>query len=136
MKKSWILLLLALAWSCTPKHNPDPSDEVDDSVYEAFTRVPLQSSITKVQPMTGIVTWRDSKYDTDDVQMEFSYMLYNDVCKQKDVYDWTPMDRLLEDVASRGHQAVVRFRYTYVGKTCAVPDYNFHQILRFKKLVW
>lgn len=50
-------------------------------------------------------------------------MLYNDVCKEKDVFDWTPMDKLLEKVASRGHQLVVRFRYAYVGQQCAVPDY-------------
>ena len=119
MKKVWILLMLALAASCGRQN--DPGEPEPD--YSAFTALPLKSSITKVQPMTGIVTWRDSKYDTDDVQLEFSYMLYNEVCKQKDVYDWTPMERLLDDVASRGHQAVVRFRYTYVGKSCAVPDY-------------
>lgn len=123
MKKLWIPLLLALACSCASKSNLEPSDEVDDSAYEAFTRVPLQSSVTKVQPMTGIVTWTDSKYDTDDIQLEFSYMLYSDVCKEKDIFDWTPMDKLLDQVAARGHQLVVRFRYTYVGKSCAVPDY-------------
>ena len=123
MKKLWIPLLLALACSCASKSNMEPTDEVDDSAYEAFTRVPLQSSVTKVQPMTGIVMWTDSKYDTDDIQLEFAYMLYSDVCKEKDVFDWTPMEKLLDQVASRGHQLVVRFRYTYVGKSCAVPDY-------------
>jgi hypothetical protein len=33
------------------------------------------------------------------------------------------MDKLLEQVAARGHQAVVRFRYTYPGYASAVPDY-------------
>ena len=123
MKKLWIPLLLALACSCASKSNMEPTDEVDDSVYESFTRVPLQSSVTKVQPMTGIVMWTDSKYDTDDIQLEFAYMLYSDVCKEIDVFDWTPMDKLLDQVAARGHQLVVRFRYTYVGKSCAVPEY-------------
>ena len=119
MKKFWILPLLALACACSHQQNPyDAEPDLTD-----FTSVPLKSSVTKVQPMTGIVTWRDSEYDTDDVQLEFAYMLYNDVCKKKDVYDWSPMEKLLDDIASRGHQAVVRFRYTYVGKKCAVPDY-------------
>ena len=119
MKKFWILPLLALACACGRQQNPG---EAEPDLSE-FTAVPLKSSVTKVQPMTGIVTWSDSEYDTDDVQLEFAYMLYNDVCKKKDVFDWSPMEKLLDDIASRGHQAVVRFRYTYVGKKCAVPDY-------------
>lgn len=92
--------------------------------YKSYERIALKSSVTKVQPMTGIVMWSDSECDkTDELQLEFSYMLYNEVCRKKDVFDWTPMDNLLAEVASRGHQAVVRFRYTYVGKSCAVPDY-------------
>ena len=98
----------------------------DPDPYENYEiHVPLESQITHVQPMTGIVLWNTSgSVKKDYVQLEFSYMLYNDVCKEKDVYDWTPMDKLLEQVAARGHQAVVRFRYTYPGyDPGAVPDY-------------
>ena len=92
--------------------------------YSDYTRVPLSCSIEGVQPMTGIVLWTDKgKVREGRISLEFSYMLYNDVCKQKDVYDWTVVDELLDKIASRGHQAVLRFRYTYVGKQCAVPDY-------------
>ncbi len=97
--------------------NPNKPDDAGD-------RVPLSASLTGVQPMTGIVLWNTSGSKTKSyVQLEYSYMLYNDVCKEKDVFDWGAMDRLLEGVASRGHQAVVRFRYTYPGYSCAVPDY-------------
>ena len=118
-----------------PQDKPeDPAPEVDwvapevevPDTYPDFERVPLQSRIENVQPMTGIVLWTDnskSEKEKDKIQLEFSYMLYNQVCKEKDVYDWTPMDELLEEVAARGHQLVVRFRYTYVGRSCAVPDY-------------
>ena len=119
-------LLLAASCQCSTKTDiPDGPDGPDGPNEEAeFKRVPLQSKVDKVQPMTGIVLWTDnSRNKTDDIQLEFSYMLYNDVCKEKDVFDWTPMDRLLEKVAERGHQAIVRFRYTYVGQKCAVPDY-------------
>lgn len=106
--------------ACTVSHN---NAEVD---YTTFDRVPLKSEIVNVQPMTGIVLWNThgkSSSSKDKIQLEYSYMLYNDVCKAKDVFDWTPMDKLLDEVASRGHQLVVRFRYTYVGQKCAVPDY-------------
>lgn len=92
--------------------------------FHDYERKELHSEITGVQPMTGIVVWNTSSSNRQEyVQLEFSYMLYNDVCKQKDVFDWTPMDRLLEQVAARGNQAIVRFRYTYPGYESAVPDY-------------
>ena len=121
MRKFFLMLALGLS-SCACGEKPEPVD--DSTPGEYGTRVPLQSAITHVQPMTGIVLWNTSgSVKKDYVQLEFSYMLYNDVCKEKDVYDWTPMDRLLEQAAARGHQVVVRFRYTYPGYSCAVPDY-------------
>ena len=129
MKRIFLLLALVMG-SCaceekpTPDPIPNPEPEPDPTPVEEAVRVPFQSSITHVQPMTGIVLWNTSgSVKKEYVQLEFSYMLYNDVCKEKDVYDWTPMDKLLEQVAARGHQAVVRFRYTYPGYASAVPDY-------------
>ncbi|MBO4434082.1 MAG: DUF4832 domain-containing protein [Bacteroidales bacterium] len=90
---------------------------------EDYPVAELHSSITHVQPMTGIVLWEETGSTKSWVTLEFAYMLYNDVCKEKDVYDWSPVENLLNDIAKRGHQAVIRFRYTYVGKSCAVPDY-------------
>ena len=127
MKRLFILLALGLAsCSCGEDPNLDPGSESGSESGPAGydTRVALQSAITHVQPMTGIVLWNTSGSNKKEyVQLEFSYMLYNAVCKEKDVYDWSPMDKLLKEVASRGHQAVVRFRYTYPGYSCAVPDY-------------
>ena len=127
MKRFLILLTLGLA-SCScgedPALDPGSGPDSDSGPAGYDTRVALQSAITHVQPMTGIVLWNTSGSNKKEyVQLEFSYMLYNAVCKEKDVYDWSPMDKLLKEVASRGHQAVVRFRYTYPGYSCAVPDY-------------
>lgn len=115
MKNMWMALVAILAFTACV---------MEDEDFPDYTRVDLQSEITGVQPMTGLVVWNTSSANKQDyVQLEFSYMLYNDVCKEKDVFDWTPMDRLLEQVASRGNQAIVRFRYTYPGYKSAVPDY-------------
>ena len=127
MKK--LMLLLAFAWGCCgcgekpgPEPGPDPSAP-DELPADYTTRVPLQSSVTAVQPMTGLVLWTDSKSKADYIQLEYAYMLYNQVCKKQDEFNWDAMDKLLADVASRKHQAVVRFRYTYPGYASAVPDY-------------
>jgi hypothetical protein len=91
---------------------------------ETFQPVSLTSRITHVQPMAGIVLWSTSERNrTGAIQLEYSYMRYNEVVKQKGVYDWQAMERLLKDVAGRGHQAIVRFYFVYPGKETTVPDY-------------
>ena len=121
--KRTLLLLFLVAVSCNGGNTPAPDPGPAPADYG--TRIPLKSEITHVQPMTGIVLWNTSGNNKKSyVQLEFSYMLYSDVCKEKDVFDWTAMDHLLAQVASRGHQAVVRFRYTYPGyDPGAVPAY-------------
>jgi hypothetical protein len=122
-KRIFILLALfpLLFAGCKIAGNDD--DPEYNGEYDSYPKVALSSSITHVQPMTGIVLWSDSRSTKSWVTLEFAYMLYNDVCKEKDKYDWSPMENLLKDISSRGHQAVVRFRYAYPGKSCAVPDY-------------
>ena len=113
---------------------------------EAFAKgwkeVKLLSSVTHVQPMTGLVLWphaareRNATYG-ESIQLEFAYCLPCKVvtgCTPDGTisYDWTWFDKILDDVASRNHQLVARFRYEYPGsrdvdgKTrgmTAVPQY-------------
>jgi hypothetical protein len=89
-----------------------------------FEPIALKSRITHVQPMTGIVLWATSEHRrTDAIQLEFSYAKYSDLVKEKGIYDWDPIDRLLDDVGGRGHQAILRFFFVYPGKEATVPDY-------------
>jgi len=86
--------------------------------------LPLESKVTHVQPMTGIVLWSDSEHvKTDAIQLEFSYMKYGDVVARAGDYDWSAVERVLDAIAGRGHQAILRFCDTYVGKKTTVPDY-------------
>lgn len=102
-----------------------------------YVSVDLTRSITSVQPMTGLVLWRThdqvDKY-ASATTLEFSYCL---ACKvvtgKKDgqiQYDWSYFEDILNDIASRNHQGIIRFRYenpgnTEVGATgaTAVPQY-------------
>jgi hypothetical protein len=89
-----------------------------------FQAVPLQSAITRVQPMTGIVFWEDSgRNKTDAIQLEFSYMRYSDVISQRGAYQWSTVEKKLNAISRRGHQAILRFYFTYPGKQTAVPAY-------------
>jgi len=96
------------------------STSEDDSMQA----IALQSQITRVQPMTGIVLWEQLKNkDTDAIQLEYSYMRYSDVVKEEGIYDWTVVEKKLDSVASRSHQAILRFWDTYPGREATVPAY-------------
>jgi hypothetical protein len=91
---------------------------------DTVASVPLESQITHVQPMTGLVLWTTSPHNrTSAIQLEFSYMKYDSVVRERSLYDWSVMDRLLESVASRRHQAIVRFYFVYPGNSTTVPAY-------------
>lgn len=146
-------LSLLLLSACTPQPVSEiPSREDSDTsrLAEDTTYLPvhLQSTITGVQPMTGLVLWPDlakelNKTYGKSISLEFSYCLPCKVVTGKTGdhinYDWSSFDRLLDDIASRGHQAIIRFRYEYPNSTDvngergttavpayikALPDYN------------
>jgi len=85
---------------------------------------PLKSQVTRVQPMTGLALWDDSEHAaTDAVQLEFFYLTYAALVPKKGEIDWRPLEKRLDAVKSRKHQAIVRFHDTYVGKPSGVPEY-------------
>ena len=135
MKNTFALfLLIALAVSaCEPTERPDG---LDDSYYP----VSIQSKVDAVQPATGLVLWSDNARERNatygaSIALEYAYCLPCDVVTGKKngqvQYDWSSFERWLKQVASRKHQAVVRFRYEYPGDrsvdgkkgTTAVPAY-------------
>ena len=87
--------------------------------------VALEKSIESLEPMKGIVFWPDQADDQKDLQksisLEFSYCLPCAVVTGerggKIDYDWSSFEKMLDDVKSRGHQAIVRFRIEYPGET-------------------
>ena len=109
-------LLLVAACSRCPGAEPGAG--------ECFRPVPLQSRMTGVQPMSGIVMWEDSENShTDAIALEYSYLRYDDVVKAKGEYDWGVVERKLNSIAGRKHQAVLRFYETWPGRQTTVPEY-------------
>ena len=118
-----------------------PTTPIDTNTIDTtFISRSLQSHIDRALPMTGLVLWIYNANDRDatfrkSISMEFAYCLPCKVVKGKTNgavdYDWSSFDAMLDDIASRQHQAIVRFRYEYPsgtnvdGKkgTTAVPDY-------------
>jgi hypothetical protein len=98
--------------------------ELEAAAAQAMSPIPLQSRISQVQPMTGIVFWDDSENNkTDAIQLEFSYMRYSDIVTRRSTYDWSAVEKKLGQIAGRKHQAILRFYFVYPGKKTAVPAY-------------
>lgn len=91
---------------------------------EGYRSVELESAITGVQPMTGMVLWADSDHNrTDAIQLEFSYLGYDRVVDREGRYDWSVVETLLDDIAGRGHQAILRFYFVWPGRQTTVPGH-------------
>lgn len=131
MKKLLFLLLTsAVLLACNPE-DPFFSEE-------GFESISLDKSITHVQPMTGLVMWTTHsqrlKY-APVISLEFQYCLPCRVVTGKVdgkiQYDWSYFEEILNDIQSRNHQAIIRFRYEYpdntmvdgVAGSTAVPQY-------------
>ncbi len=130
---SLILLLALLANACAPTVIPDELDK-------SYAPVSIQSRVDAVQPGTGLVLWSENARERNaaygkSIALEYAYCLPSQVVTGKVdgkiQYDWRTFNQWLSDVASRKHQAVVRFRYEYPGErsvdgqpgTTAVPAY-------------
>ncbi|MCY2977638.1 MAG: DUF4832 domain-containing protein [Planctomycetota bacterium] len=84
----------------------------------------LQSTIANVQPMTGIVLWSTNEVAaTAPIQLEYAYLKYSQVVREKGKVDWQPVENLLNEIAGRKHQAIIRWHDTYVGEATGVPAY-------------
>lgn len=151
-----LMLVVAGLLSCNPQPGseeptPDDKDKKDTTIVEdtvikvldlddTYQKISLNQTITGIQPGVGLVLWPDlarSKNSTynKSITLEFSYCLpCRVVTGKKDgviQYDWSYFEDILDDIASRNHQAVIRFRYEYPSSkevdgtrgSTAVPQY-------------
>jgi len=74
-------------------------------------------------PLQGLVPYRRPTPGRFPHSMEFSYIGIARVVTGEGVYDWEPVEELLDDIASRGNQAVLRFYLEYPGREDGIPAY-------------
>lgn len=109
----WPALLVLLAGPISAIHAADD-----------LKPIPLKAMVTTVQPMTGIVLWTtNAAVEAAPIQLEYIYLTYDKVVSGKGQYDWSRVDQVLNEVAGRKHQAILRWHDTYVGKPNGVPAY-------------
>lgn len=97
---------------------------VSSSLATEMQPIALSARVTRPQPMTGIVLWStNEKVESAPIQLEYSYLTYDRVVRDKGRYDWSQVEKLLDEAAARKHQVILRWHDTYVGKPTGVPAY-------------
>jgi hypothetical protein len=118
MLRSLLLLLLAApvfaAERVELKHAPAPVDNPLKGL------VPYQADVRKMFPHS----------------LEFNYLPYSALVKGYDEFDWKPLEKLLDDIAGRGHQAVFRIFLEYPGKKDVIPEFLVKDGLKVHKWLY
>ncbi|MDI1461288.1 DUF4832 domain-containing protein [Catellatospora sp. KI3] len=86
----------------------------------AYTSAPADN------PLKGFIPYAGS-YQTFPYSMEWFYLPLNAVMTGPHQFRWTALEKQLNDIAARGHQAVFRFYLDYPGKPTGVPQYLLDQ---------
>lgn len=74
-------------------------------------------------PLKGLVPYAGAGNGLFPHSMEFSYLPLSAVVVDEKKYDWSALEKLLDPVASRGHQTIVRFYLEYPNKPSGAPVY-------------
>lgn len=93
----------------------------------AYTPAPVDN------PLKGLVPYAGDLRDRFPHSMEFNYLPLAALVKGPDSYDWSALERLLDSVAARGHQAVFRVYLEYPGQTNVIPSFLIEAGLKVHK---
>jgi len=72
-------------------------------------------------PLKGLVPYAGDVRAFFPHSLEFNYLPLSALVTGADRYDWAPLERLLDDIAGRGHQATFRIYLEYPGQKNAIP---------------
>ena len=90
----------------------------------AFAAEPMKleySPAPVANPLKGLVPYAGKWKDRFPHSLEFDYLAYADLVKGYDTFEWKPLEKLLDAISSRGHQAVIRIYLEYPGKKNLIP---------------
>lgn len=73
-------------------------------------------------PLKGFIPYQGS-YSTFPYTMEWAYFPVNAVMSGPNTFNWSQVDSVLNDIASRGHQTAFRFYLDYPTKPSGIPQY-------------
>ena len=73
-------------------------------------------------PLKGFIAYAGT-YTTFPYSMEWNYLPLRSLMTGPNTFNWTSLDQLLNNVASRGHQTAFRIYLDYPTKPTGIPQY-------------
>lgn len=113
-----LLAALTLAAGTPAAAQPAPADPQWTPL--AYTSAPADNPLKGFMPYAG-------SYQTFPYSMEWFYLPVRDVMTGPKQFRWDAVERQLNAIAARGHQAVFRFYLDYPGKPTGIPQYLLDQ---------
>ncbi|HMP17695.1 MAG TPA: DUF4832 domain-containing protein, partial [Gemmatales bacterium] len=86
-------------------------------------------------PMKGLVPYSRPAKDRFPHSLEFNYISYGDLVTGYDTFNWKPLENLLNDISSRGNQAIFRIFIEYPGKKNIIPAFLVQDGLKVHRYV-
>jgi Domain of unknown function (DUF4832) len=87
-------------------------------------------------PLKGLVPYQADVRKFFPHSLEFNYLPFGALVLDYDKYDWQPMEKLLDEIASRGHQAVIRIFLEYPGRKNIIPEFLVKDGLKVHKYLY
>lgn len=87
-------------------------------------------------PLKGLVPYQGDRREMFPHSLEFNYLPYSALVKGYDKFDWAPLEKMLDDIAGRGHQAVLRIFLEYPGKQGIIPEFLVKDGLKVHKWLY
>jgi hypothetical protein len=84
-------------------------------------------------PLKGLVPYQGDKRSIFPHSLEFNYLPFAAVVKGYDKFDWQPLEKMLNDISSRGHQAVFRIYLEYPNQKDLIPQFLIKDGLKVYK---
>lgn len=84
-------------------------------------------------PLKGLVPYAGNHAGAFPHTLEFSYIGFSEIVKGPEEFNWAPLEKLFDGIASRGHQAVLRIYLEYPGKTNVLPAFLIQAGLKVHK---
>lgn len=74
-------------------------------------------------PLKGLVPYQGDNRSKFPHSLEFNYLAYSSLVKGYEQFDWQPLEKMLNDISSRGHQAVFRIYLEYPDEKTGIPQF-------------
>lgn len=109
-------IVLGLAGLVAMGAEPEPKAEPVRRTL-AYAPAPIDN------PLKGLVPYAGVGRERFPHSLEFQYLPLSALVAGERRYDWSALERLLDDIAGRGHQAVFRVFLEYPNRKDVIPKY-------------